>query len=237
MIAPRSSSTSFSDWTRARACSQRSLVDASAVSLMLLEQRLEAERRPEGEPAQGLLQLVARAGRDRQGIGSGAGCRLRRGVGHLLPLPGGNRRTRLGSANRVRKNVARCAGGGRRVGGFGQALATPSQRPNTQGGRATVASDRRRRVDRRTPRQQAALRARSGTPPGSGPKSRAVHPGGASMSQSPPIIYTLTDEAPALATHSFLPIIQAFAGAGRRRRSRLGTSRSPAASSPPSPSA
>ena len=30
---------------------------------------------------------------------------------------------------------------------------------------------------------------------------------------SPKIIYTLTDEAPALATHSFLPIIQAFAGA------------------------
>ena len=27
------------------------------------------------------------------------------------------------------------------------------------------------------------------------------------------IIYTLTDEAPALATRSFLPIVQAFAGA------------------------
>ncbi|HAM44910.1 MAG TPA: hypothetical protein DCM67_07835, partial [Propionibacteriaceae bacterium] len=27
------------------------------------------------------------------------------------------------------------------------------------------------------------------------------------------IIYTYTDEAPMLATHSFLPIIQAFAGA------------------------
>src|SRR3954454_14408467 len=27
------------------------------------------------------------------------------------------------------------------------------------------------------------------------------------------IVYTLTDEAPALATHSFLPIIEAFAGA------------------------
>ena len=26
------------------------------------------------------------------------------------------------------------------------------------------------------------------------------------------IIYTKTDEAPALATHSFLPIVQAFAG-------------------------
>ena len=33
------------------------------------------------------------------------------------------------------------------------------------------------------------------------------------MSQSPPIIYTWTDEAPALATYSFLPIIRAFAGA------------------------
>jgi isocitrate dehydrogenase len=33
------------------------------------------------------------------------------------------------------------------------------------------------------------------------------------MTQSPPIIYTWTDEAPALATHSFLPIIRAFAGA------------------------
>ena len=30
---------------------------------------------------------------------------------------------------------------------------------------------------------------------------------------TPPIIYTWTDEAPALATHSFLPIIRAFAGA------------------------
>ncbi|MDJ0849087.1 MAG: NADP-dependent isocitrate dehydrogenase [Myxococcota bacterium] len=33
------------------------------------------------------------------------------------------------------------------------------------------------------------------------------------MPKSPPIIYTWTDEAPALATHSFLPIIRAFAGA------------------------
>jgi len=32
------------------------------------------------------------------------------------------------------------------------------------------------------------------------------------MSQSPPIVYTLTDEAPALATHALLPILQAFAG-------------------------
>jgi isocitrate dehydrogenase len=33
------------------------------------------------------------------------------------------------------------------------------------------------------------------------------------MSLSPPIIYTWTDEAPALATHAFLPVIRAFAGA------------------------
>ncbi len=33
------------------------------------------------------------------------------------------------------------------------------------------------------------------------------------MSESPPILYTWTDEAPALATHAFLPIIRAFAGA------------------------
>ena len=33
------------------------------------------------------------------------------------------------------------------------------------------------------------------------------------MSESPPIIYTWTDEAPQLATFSFLPIIRAFAGA------------------------
>jgi isocitrate dehydrogenase len=33
------------------------------------------------------------------------------------------------------------------------------------------------------------------------------------MSESPPIIYTWTDEAPALATHAFLPVIRAFAGA------------------------
>jgi isocitrate dehydrogenase len=31
------------------------------------------------------------------------------------------------------------------------------------------------------------------------------------MSDSGKIIYTLTDEAPALATYSFLPIVQAFA--------------------------
>ncbi len=33
------------------------------------------------------------------------------------------------------------------------------------------------------------------------------------MSKSPPIIYTWTDEAPALATHAFLPVIRSFAGA------------------------
>ena len=33
------------------------------------------------------------------------------------------------------------------------------------------------------------------------------------MSDSPPIIYTWTDEAPALATFAFLPVIRAFAGA------------------------
>ena len=33
------------------------------------------------------------------------------------------------------------------------------------------------------------------------------------MNPSPPIIYTWTDEAPALATHSLLPIIRAFAAA------------------------
>ena len=33
------------------------------------------------------------------------------------------------------------------------------------------------------------------------------------MSQSPPVIYTWTDEAPALATHAFLPVIRSFAGA------------------------
>ncbi|CAN5790876.1 NADP-dependent isocitrate dehydrogenase [soil metagenome] len=33
------------------------------------------------------------------------------------------------------------------------------------------------------------------------------------MPTSPPLIYTWTDEAPALATHAFLPVIRAFAGA------------------------
>ncbi len=39
------------------------------------------------------------------------------------------------------------------------------------------------------------------------------------MSNTPKIIYTLTDEAPSLATHSLLPIVQAFTGTrGHRRR-------------------
>ncbi|MDH3222530.1 MAG: NADP-dependent isocitrate dehydrogenase, partial [Gemmatimonadota bacterium] len=33
------------------------------------------------------------------------------------------------------------------------------------------------------------------------------------MSTNPSIIYTWTDEAPALATHSFLPVLRAFASA------------------------
>jgi isocitrate dehydrogenase len=33
------------------------------------------------------------------------------------------------------------------------------------------------------------------------------------MRKAPPIIYTWTDEAPALATHAFLPVVRAFAGA------------------------
>src|ERR1044072_1876326 len=36
------------------------------------------------------------------------------------------------------------------------------------------------------------------------------NPTGASASAPSPIIYTLTDEAPLLATYSFLPIIQAY---------------------------
>ena len=54
------------------------------------------------------------------------------------------------------------------------------------------------------------------------------------------IIYTHTDEAPALATYSFLPIIRAFAGAaGHRRRDprhlprRAGSCRSSPTTSPP----
>ena len=35
------------------------------------------------------------------------------------------------------------------------------------------------------------------------------------MSATPKIIYTLTDEAPFLATASFLPIVEAFAGPAR----------------------
>ena len=51
------------------------------------------------------------------------------------------------------------------------------------------------------------------------PRRRARAEPAAEVACRPPmkIIYTYTDEAPALATHSFLPIIEAFAGAGRRR--------------------
>jgi len=45
------------------------------------------------------------------------------------------------------------------------------------------------------------------------PTSTALRKKRKIMSQSPPIIYTWTDEAPALATHAFLPVIRAFAGA------------------------
>src|SRR5690606_39949278 len=44
------------------------------------------------------------------------------------------------------------------------------------------------------------------------PGNRAPHqPSDADMSDTPKIIYTLTDEAPWLATQSLLPIVQAFA--------------------------
>ena len=52
------------------------------------------------------------------------------------------------------------------------------------------------------------------------------------------IIYTHTDEAPALATYSFLPVIQAYASTARAASpSRPATSPWPGGSSPPSPSA
>ena len=41
---------------------------------------------------------------------------------------------------------------------------------------------------------------------------RIAHAHEADMTDTPKILYTLTDEAPLLATHSFLPIVQAFAG-------------------------
>ena len=40
------------------------------------------------------------------------------------------------------------------------------------------------------------------------------------MSTDPTIIYTLTDEAPLLATCAFLPVIPVTLGAGRRRLRR-----------------
>ena len=48
------------------------------------------------------------------------------------------------------------------------------------------------------------------------------------------IIYTHTDEAPALATYSFLPVVQAYASHGGCRRGDAATSRWPGASSPAS---
>ena len=50
------------------------------------------------------------------------------------------------------------------------------------------------------------------------------------------IIYTHTDEAPALATYSFLPVIQAYAATAGVERRDAGTSRWPGGSSPASPS-
>jgi isocitrate dehydrogenase len=50
----------------------------------------------------------------------------------------------------------------------------------------------------------------SAVPEASHIEPASPHP---TMSQSPPILYTWTDEAPALATHAFLPVIRAFAGA------------------------
>ena len=50
------------------------------------------------------------------------------------------------------------------------------------------------------------------------------------------IIYTHTDEAPALATYSFLPVVQAYASTAGRRRGDAATSPWPGASSPASPS-
>ena len=40
------------------------------------------------------------------------------------------------------------------------------------------------------------------------------------MSAAPTIIYTQTDEAPALATYSLLPIVEAFVGAAGSMLSR-----------------
>src|SRR5690606_36355449 len=60
------------------------------------------------------------------------------------------------------------------------------------------------------PRQCRSFRPAGPFPPG----NRAPHqPSDADMSDTPKIIYTLTDEAPWLATQSLLPIVQAFAGA------------------------
>ena len=48
--------------------------------------------------------------------------------------------------------------------------------------------------------------------------------------QQPTIIYTLTDEAPLLATYAFLPVIRTFAGAAG-----IGASRKPGTPDPGAP--
>ena len=52
------------------------------------------------------------------------------------------------------------------------------------------------------------------------------------MAKADKIIYTKTDEAPMLATYSFLPIINAFSQGGGCDALNCGTSRWPDASSP-----
>ncbi|MFT5355827.1 MAG: hypothetical protein ACI9KE_003046, partial [Polyangiales bacterium] len=58
--------------------------------------------------------------------------------------------------------------------------------------------------------RETAWKARRTRPPGAaGPKTVVRE---SAMTTKPTIIYTKTDEAPALATYSFLPIIRAFTG-------------------------
>src|SRR5690625_1387682 len=60
----------------------------------------------------------------------------------------------------------------------------------------------------------AAVRSRRPAAEQSIPARRLqLHAGGMSVMSNPKIIYTLVDEAPALATRSFLPIVKAFAAA------------------------
>src|SRR5215213_6062768 len=56
--------------------------------------------------------------------------------------------------------------------------------------------------------RQDSRPARSGVGDSVSPSRSTRREGGAMK-----VIYTYTDEAPALATHSFLPVIEAFAGA------------------------